>query len=387
MKPFRPIAPFALALALALSLSSCSIFGSETLVESAQRELGIPEDCIVISFADDTGADDYGERQQAFYDELEAALQRKEGKILIRNALPLDRMAVYNLDHSVFWLEHIATSELQWAQLAGDAEKTRYQYYEFSYYDLSDQEIEAMKQQIDEAADQILAQVPAEAGDWLTSKVIHDELCRLITYDQSLGKPHTHDLYGALVNHEAVCSAYSIAFHYLMDKAGYHNMTAYSDSHAWNDVSVPSYDTYIDTTWDDTDLTDRNGNPYVFYDYFFLKREEVESIDDHDIASGNPITSSVSETIPYNYHAHEGYLASSYDIGATAEMFARQFATGTNLLTVRFASDEDYQTALAWKEGGEDISTLLLSIGYEDTFYVWDNDNVNTINIGLYPPQ
>ena len=124
------------------------------------------------------------------------------------------------------------------------------------------------------------------------------------SFDQTLEKPHTHDLYGALVNHEAVCSGYSIAFHYLMDKAGIYNTTSYSDDHAWNNVNVLSYDRYIDTTWDDPDINDRNGNPYVFYDHFFLKEEEVTAIDSHAIASGDPHLNYVAEDVPYNYHAH-----------------------------------------------------------------------------------
>lgn len=68
-------------------------------------------------------------------------------------------------------------------------------------------------------------------------------------------------------------------------------------------------------------------------------------------------------------------------------MFQRQMDAGSNLLTVRFANDSDYQTALAWADGGEDISTLLTNVGYIGSYYFWSNDNVNVINIGLYAAE
>ena len=379
------------ALILSLSLSACGFGTFEDLGSLLSREqqdvVELPDDCVVVSFPDDTGADDYGEREQAFYHDLERALQNRQEKVLLRNALPLEEMSIHNLDHGVFWLKSLAVGNMQWFQTKSDEEKTSYQYYEFEYYDLSDQEIEDMKREIDKAADEILAKVPEGADMWTTSLVIHDELCKTITYDSTVELPHTHDLYGALVNHEAVCSAYSVAFHFLMDKTGFYNQMAYSETHAWNFVNARSYDEYIDTTWDDTDLTDRNGNPYIFHDYFFLKREEVESIDDHVIASGDPYTEFVDEIVPYNYHAHEGYLAESYDLDAIADMFQRQFDAGANVLTVRFAHAEDYQSALSWQEGNSDINDLLWSIGYESSFYFWSNDKVNVINIGLYPAE
>ena len=113
----------------------------------------------------------------------------------------------------------------------------------------------------------------------------------------------------------------------------------------------------------------------------------MTSIDSHAIVSGDPYTTQANESDPYNYHAHEGYLAESYDLDAISEMFRRQYDVGSNLLTVRFANDDDYQTALSWADGSADIYTLLGNVGYEGSYYFWSNDNVNVINIGLYPPE
>lgn len=380
------------AFAMAVLLSACSnpltnVGGDSS---GSGRELALQEqfgDCVLVNFPDDTGADDYGKRREVFYADLEKALRDRAERICIRNSLPLELMELYQLDHGIFWVKSVAATSPTWLKLGDDEETTSYQLYEIEYYDLSSAEIDEMKREIDDAADQILARVPTEADDWTTAKIIHDELCKLVEYDDTLEKPHTHDLYGTLVNHEAVCSGYSIAFNYLMNKRGLYNRLSYSDNHAWNYVSSTSYDHYIDATWDDTDLYDRTGSPYIFYDYFFLNRDEVTSIDSHAIVSGDPYTTQANESDPYNYHAHEGYLAESYDLDAISEMFRRQYDVGSNLLTVRFANDDDYQTALSWADGSADIYTLLGNVGYEGSYYFWSNDNVNVINIGLYPPE
>ena len=390
----RHVYPFIVALlSMTLFLGACGGSTSDegsaksSDANSKQTLQALPDDCVLVNFPDDTGADDYGERQEAFYAALEEALHNKAEKICIRNSLPLEVMRLYDLDHGIFWVKDFTPGARMWVQLDSDEEKTDYQFYDFEYYDLSREEIDAMKREIDDAADRILAKIPSGADDWTTAKVIHDELCGLVTYDHTQEKAHARDLYGALVNHEAMCSGYSIAFKYLINKAGYSSTTSYSEDHAWNSVGVLSYDRYIDTTWDDTDQFDKNGKPYIFDDYFFLKREEVTSIDSHAIVSGDPYLNYVNETVPYNYHAHEGYLADSYDIGAITEMFRRQKDAGANVLTVRFANDADYQAALAWSDGGSDIGTLLGNIGYAGSYYFWNNDNVKVINIGLYPAE
>lgn len=297
-------------------------------------------------------------------------------------------MDLFALDHGVFWLKDMGTTiEHYFAQTDSDTEKTFYYLYNFHYYDLSDQEIQAMKQEIDDSASQILSKVPADADDWMAAKIIHDELCRLVTYDETTSLDYVHNVYGVLVNHMAICSGYSSAFHYLMNQLGYHSRMPYSDTHAWNWVNVRSYDQYIDTTWDDTNTVDAYGNPYIRYDYFFLKRDEVTTIDHHAITSGDPYLNYMDEPVPYNYHAHEGYLASSYDVDAITAMFQKQMATGTNLLTVRFENEEDYAQARSWENGDGDIGTILTAVGYNGLYYCMFNDDVRVVNVALYASE
>ena len=48
-------------------------------------------------------------------------------------------------------------------------------------------------------------------------KVVHDYLIDTVNYDQSLQKSNIYNIYGALINKEAVCEGYARAFKYVLD--------------------------------------------------------------------------------------------------------------------------------------------------------------------------
>ena len=334
----------------------------------------IPEGTRVIAFDGDL---------EAFRGEIAEALANRETTICVQDWIWLQTVDYYTLPYSTFWLKDYSANGVI-GKTETDERSHTYHFYEYHYYDLTDEEIEQMKNEIDAAADQIISMVPAGADDWTCAKVVHDELCKLVTYDQSLEKPHTHDTYGALVNHEAVCSGYACAFSYIMSRLGYYSPLSYSDVHAWNNLAVVSDEQYIDITWDDKDIVDAYGREYIDYSFFFLTRAEVESVESHAIQSGDPY-SNTPNSLPYNYYSHEGYLVDSYDWNTIAEMFTRQFESGSNLLTIRFTNDEDYQQALQWAETGfEELSALMTQWDYYEPYYYWSNDDMKTYSIGLY---
>ncbi len=355
----------------------------ETAKESSEESgvfygyVEIPEDAVFIG-----GDSSYEEVREL----LSEALEDMEPTVCIQNHVWFDTPDFYEMPYSTFWLEDF-TARRFWGKRKGDKENSSFDIYEFRYYDLSGSEIREMKKEIDDAAEEIIGKVSSKEQSWENLRTVHDELCRLITYDQTQSEPHCHDLYGALVSHSAVCSGYACAFTHIMRELGYYCPLSYSDDHAWNRVGVPSYDEYIDITWDDTDMTDRNGDPYIDYSYFFLTREECESIDSHSIQGMDPYVE-MSDGQAYNYYSHEGYLLQSYSEEAIKDMFQRQYDKKQNLLTVRFARDEDYQTAKSWQENDcEGFFPFLSSLGYYDMFCYWYNDNVRTVMIGLYPKE
>lgn len=327
-----------------------------------------------------------GDTQRAL-DLLQEAVGRREKSVCIKDAgLWYGMPYFYAMPYSSFWVKDVSGTGLYGSEMF-DTDRRRYHFYEFTYYDLTDEELEEMKTQIDTVTDEIIAMVPEDADDWTKARIVHDELCRRVTYDKSTEAPHCHDSYGALVNGLAVCSGYSCAFSHIMSQLGFYCPLSYSDDHAWNHVSVPSNQQYIDTTWDDPDLTDAYGDPYVFYDYFFLTREEVESIDSHSIESFDPYVQ-IDNPQEYNYYTHEGYELDSYDLDEIINVFYRQYESGANLLTIRFENEEDYQRALLWQDSeSEDLYAILSSMDYFEMYYIWHNDQMKTISFGLYAAE
>ena len=91
---------------------------------------------------------------------------------------------------------------------------------------------------------------------------VHDELCKLITYD--LNAPANQTAYSALVTERTVCAGYARAFQYIMQQleipcyycAGYSG-----ENHAWDIIKLDADYYNVDVTWDDQENT-------IIYDFF-----------------------------------------------------------------------------------------------------------------------
>lgn len=333
----------------------------------------VPDDTILIEFTGD---------EQRFMEDLNAVFASRREKICIKNHLIFSVQDFLCTDYGCFWLK---SSKSRREDDYSTGKQDIYQFFTLEYYDLTDSQITAMKEEIDQVADEILAKIPTGADEWTTIKTIHDELCRMITYDTSLNLPHTHDLYGALVLRNAVCSAYSSAVHFLCTRIGFTTEASYSDNHAWNVIDVPSIERYVDVTWDDYDKTDKYGQPYICYDHFFLEFSEVREIDDHAFSGYEPYITYHGYLEDFNYYKHESCYARSYDRTEILGMFRRQYEEKSNCLRVRFQQGEDYQRALQWFENDcAELNEVLSELGYYEPYYYWYNDQLQTITIGLY---
>ena len=91
-------------------------------------------------------------------------------------------------------------------------------------------------------------------------KMVHDYLVSNIEYDETVRKKNIYDVYGALVNNEAVCEGYAKAFKYIMDGFDIPSIIAIGDGtnskgenekHSWNYVCINDKWYAVDVTWDD----------------------------------------------------------------------------------------------------------------------------------------
>ena len=91
-------------------------------------------------------------------------------------------------------------------------------------------------------------------------KMVHDYLVDNIEYDTTISKDNIYDIYGALVNHVAVCEGYARSFKYILDEMGIPcvlvigtgtNSRGETERHAWNYVELQGSWYAVDCTWDD----------------------------------------------------------------------------------------------------------------------------------------
>ncbi len=101
----------------------------------------------------------------------------------------------------------------------------------------------------------------------------HDYLCKTATYRDSA---NAHNIYGALINGEAVCEGYAKTFKLFCDLYGIPCMLITGDAvtengteaHAWNAVRMENGNWYaVDVTWDD------QGD--IYYDFFLIGSQSV----------------------------------------------------------------------------------------------------------------
>lgn len=300
---------------------------------------------------------------------LESYFYELQPKVAIKNAPDFEWKDICP-DH--FWVKSFTVTSYK---------NTPYKVYGFTYIDGAKNN-KKMAAAIDAEAQDIINTVRKErsGSTWDDIIGVHDELIRRIKFikdDNDNG--NTRNLYGALVEHRAVCQGYSYAFSYILKKMGYVSSEIYSREHMWNRIdSLESAENYIDVTWDDYDDSDRNGQPYIHHDFFCIAKEEMEQFDEHTPESAD--TNNRTAPKGDNYYTKKGYYIKSGDEMGFHACALEQFNSGKNLLEFRFEDPEDYLKA------DEQIMTILLSLGYSDKYYTFKKNELLTFSVGLYPP-
>ena len=115
-------------------------------------------------------------------------------------------------------------------------------------------------------------------------KMVHDYLVDNVKYDKTISKNNIYDIYGVLVNNEAVCEGYAKAFKYLLDgleipsivvSGKARNSEGKAENHAWNYVQLDNKWYAVDVTWDDPVIIG-NGKLTKELKYkYFMKGEEI----------------------------------------------------------------------------------------------------------------
>ena len=334
----------------------------------------IPSNALIIDVNSDESA----------YQMIESALIDGVQYIYCNREIDFGWDDILSIPYGGFWIETAYCPITYCDSADGHFLCKRFQY---DYYPISDSEFEEMKNRIDNAVQGIIDRIPVNADDWQKMRIVHDELVKMVRYDYTFSIPHRHDLYGALVNHDAVCSGYASAFKLIMDRLGIDNRVVSSDrraddtgGHAWNKVTIDQNDYYIDVTWDDSAYYDKYNNPIIEYDYFGLTKEEVETVESHMVDhEGFRVVPSGGYAV--NFFEHEGYLASNSSESEIIRILSKQKVNGNATYYIRFSNAGDYANFVDIVQSGS-IWSLFQQAGIEaEKSYQFDNETLYTVTI------
>lgn len=138
--------------------------------------------------------------------------------------------------------------------------------------------LDRLQRDILQAAEDILLSTVNDEMTLIEKELaIHDRLSEEIHYDESslsvLGghSEHAADLYGGLVEHNAICTGYAVSFALMMEMIGVEAIVvegtnSEGNAHAWDQVRLDGEWYCVDLTWDDLDP--ETGSVYVKHQYF-----------------------------------------------------------------------------------------------------------------------
>lgn len=274
-----------------------------------------------------------------------------------------------------------------------------------AYFD--DLTSERAAQQLEAAADSILKSIPSGSSDWEKALYLHDELICHVTYESGT---RDQTAYGALVDGKAVCMGYAMAYEYLLTRAGVECDTVIGyadefsaaldgtlfqqDQHAWTIVTFrengveQSY--YVDTTWDDTDMTDAYGREYISRRWFCVTQEDISREGRSVLQDGYDMSQWNLNDDAMNYYDRTGAMIDSYDFSEVVQIMQAQIQQGNNRLSLRVTDLDAYYDLLFSMEEGGDFRKLcdaldISSCGYEFS-YRYTGDGLLCFDIYLNYP-
>lgn len=139
--------------------------------------------------------------------------------------------------------------------------------------------------ELNAVADEAMARLDEDMTDLEKALVLHDFVAERCAYDwqtATTGKrPHDRvgDAYGALVEGNAVCQGYTMAYKLLLNRVGIVSTTATGVNHIWNVLCLDGEWYHVDVTWDDP-TPDRPGR--ARYDYFLIPDHAFQEISPGD---------------------------------------------------------------------------------------------------------
>ena len=194
-------------------------------------------------------------------------------------------------DHpEIFWMDYLFSISID--TKTGTTSLTLYSLY-------TADEVMKMMQQTDDALAAFYADIPAALTEYEREVYVYKYIIDHCEYDENISSsadyedehPSLFNLYGVLVDHQAVCEGYAFTFDYLCSELGVDAVcicgTVESDMlgdditdvlHLWNAVSLDDEWYMADVTWDDLDEDEDIRDVFIY-----LNIPEEVMLSDHTL--------------------------------------------------------------------------------------------------------
>ncbi len=177
------------------------------------------------------------------------------------------------------------------------------------YEDSDPGSVQFGREALEGIVEDMLSPLHQDMSDYEKALTLYDALIDRCSYVKDA--PNGHSVYGALVDGQAVCEGYALAYQYLLLRAGIPAMyvTGYSgEDHAWNAMQLDGEWYFADPTWDDPV---GNDGFFRYYGYFGLTREMMDW--DHEVYNDNNLPMPEATSMDCNYYYLIDHLVTDFD--------------------------------------------------------------------------
>lgn len=219
-------------------------------------------------------------------------------------------------------------------------------------YTYDSQECASRWEQIQEAAEALLARAPGGEDDYLRVRYVYETLIR--NTDYVLDAPDNQNLYSVLVSGASVCQGYAKATQYLLNHLGIpcvlvQGQVEPGEGHAWNLLCLDGEYYYMDTTWGDasyrqaeSSLQEEDWLPQVNYDYLCVTTQQLLRTHVPSMTVPLPECTATRD----NYYVREGCLLSACEEETLREAFDRAISAGRQEISLRCEEETVYRQLL-----------------------------------------
>ncbi|MCD7745395.1 MAG: hypothetical protein LUI13_08970 [Lachnospiraceae bacterium] len=225
---------------------------------------------------------------------------------------------------------------------------------------------EAMRSELEAAADECIAQIPSDATDYEKIKSVYEYIIDTTDYDAD--SVDSQNIQSALLYHSSVCAGYSKAFQYILHRMGLFctyitGTTTNGGDHGWNMVrivdteqseetlaGIPAIEAeeayyYVDVTWGDpvfaSGMGDYDTESTINYNYLCCTEYDLFKTHVPDGSIALPECTSDA----YDYYKRNGCYYERFDWDTIYQALMESVQAGESRIMMKFGSEEAYQEA------------------------------------------